>query len=130
MKHFFSPGSKLYSIFGFKCPKCHIGNQYLGPAYQPKTAFEMNKNCNHCGQRFMLEPGFYWGAMYIAYALASGFLLSSFGLLFFLFQLNWKLAFTLSVVFVLFLYVLIFRLARSLWINIYVNYDPPLSEKS
>jgi len=31
----------------------------------------MQENCTHCGHNFSKEPGFYWGAMYISYALAT-----------------------------------------------------------
>jgi uncharacterized protein (DUF983 family) len=28
----------------------------------------MPEKCAHCGFKFEIEPGFYWGAMYISYA--------------------------------------------------------------
>jgi len=31
-------------------------------------AYEMNQDCPVCGLHFEIEPGFYWGAMYISYA--------------------------------------------------------------
>lgn len=118
------PGSKLYSITAFKCPKCHQGDLFEGPAFNTHTAFKMKPHCDNCGQRYVLEPGFYWGAMYVAYGLASGFLLVTFGILFFVFGLSWKLAFAIDVILIALLYVLVFRLSRSIWINIYVNYNP------
>ncbi len=32
----------------------------------------MHKNCPSCGQNFEIEPGFYFGAMYISYAINTG----------------------------------------------------------
>ncbi|MBU6274968.1 MAG: DUF983 domain-containing protein, partial [Bacteroidetes bacterium] len=28
----------------------------------------MHDDCPHCGFHFEIEPGFFWGAMYISYA--------------------------------------------------------------
>ncbi len=124
----FKPGTKAYSIFNFKCPKCHKGDLYTHPATNLPKAFNMHTHCQNCGQRYVLEPGFYWGAMYVAYALSSGFLMVTFAILFFLIDLNWQPAFYISVGLLLLLYVFIFRLARSIWINIYVNYDAKLNQ--
>lgn len=118
----FKPGTKLYSVFNFKCPRCHKGDLYAGPSFNPSTAFKMHSHCGHCGQRYVLEPGFYWGAMYVAYALASGFLMVTFGVLFFLAGFSWQKAFIIDVALLVVLYVFIYRLARSIWINIYVHY--------
>src|SRR3546814_4037395 len=37
-------------------------------AFHPKFS-KMNKNCPVCNLQFEIEPGFYWGAMYLSYAL-------------------------------------------------------------
>lgn len=38
------------------------------PAWQLHKATAMNETCPHCGFKFEIEPGFFWGAMYISYA--------------------------------------------------------------
>ena len=35
------------------------------------------KKCEKCGKSYYKEPGFYFGAMYVAYALGCGFFISS-----------------------------------------------------
>lgn len=30
----------------------------------------MNKTCDVCGLEFEIEPGFFWGAMYVSYAIS------------------------------------------------------------
>jgi len=116
-------GTKAYSITGFKCPKCHEGDLYKTNILEMKAPFEMKDSCDSCGQIYMIEPGFYWGAMYIAYGLSSGLMLtgSAIGLL----LLGWSVnqTFAVLIALLLVLYVFIFRLARSIWINIYVHYD-------
>ena len=120
----FKKGNKLYSIIEFKCPKCHEGDLYPTSLTSFSKIFTMNDHCDHCGQAFDLEPGFYWGAMYVAYALSSGFLLVAYALIYFL--LGTSLITTFFIVFAIIFafYGLIFRLSRAIWINIYVSYDP------
>ncbi len=50
-----------------KCPKCRIGNMYVGSAYGFKRQ-RMNDVCPHCGFRFEIEPGYFYAAMYVSYA--------------------------------------------------------------
>jgi uncharacterized protein (DUF983 family) len=62
-------GSKLYSILTFKCPHCQEGQFFVShPYYLPKTG-ETLKECPVCYQNYSPEPGFYFGAMYVSYAL-------------------------------------------------------------
>ena len=63
-------GRKLYSIFKFKCPRCCKG-EFLESrnVYDLKKAGNLKKNCSHCGLKYSKEPGFYYGAMYVTYAL-------------------------------------------------------------
>lgn len=53
-----------------KCPCCEQGQVF----YQAGNLFtfsmpKMHKNCPNCGHHFEIEPGFFFGAMYISYAL-------------------------------------------------------------
>lgn len=84
----------------------------------------MNDHCDHCGQAFELEPGFYWGSMYVAYGLSSGFLLAGFAIVYFLFHTSITTTFFIVLTILLLLYGVVFRLARAIWINIFVHYDP------
>ncbi|MBP6310922.1 MAG: DUF983 domain-containing protein [Flavobacteriales bacterium] len=67
----FSKGTKLYSIVNFKCPYCHEGNFFISSnPYDLTKAGDLHKECSVCGRKFEREPGFYYGAMYVSYALA------------------------------------------------------------
>lgn len=37
--------------------------------YDPLHYRSMNKSCEHCGLYYEIEPGFFWGAMYVGYAI-------------------------------------------------------------
>jgi len=41
---------------------------FVHPASQLLRGSKMHENCPHCGFHFEIEPGFFWGAMYISYA--------------------------------------------------------------
>ena len=62
-------GSKIYSVLHFKCPKCHEGRFFISTPYRLKTTGDVLETCDKCGNNNMLEPGFYQGALYVAYGL-------------------------------------------------------------
>lgn len=35
----------------------------------------MNEQCPVCGLHYEIEPGFFWGAMYVSYAITTGMML-------------------------------------------------------
>lgn len=84
----------------------------------------MNRNCSECGLKYELETGFYWGSMYVSYALSGGWMLGSFAVFFFLFGIHPLVSIGLATIGVFIMYVWIFRTARSIWINFFVAYNP------
>lgn len=118
-------GNKLYSILNMKCPKCQEDDLFLHPLFKFKGLLDMKEKCGNCGQKFELEPGFYWGSMYIAYGISSGIILGVFVVLKFLLGFTMTQSYIAVVILILIMIPLVFRLARSLWIHLYVKYDPP-----
>jgi uncharacterized protein (DUF983 family) len=37
--------------------------------YNLGNIYKMHENCTHCGQRYKIEPSFFYGAMYVSYGL-------------------------------------------------------------
>lgn len=62
------PISWAQAAAGCKCPQCRRGNMFKHPAWQLHRATQMHETCPHCGFKFEIEPGFFWGAMYFSYA--------------------------------------------------------------
>jgi len=60
--------SKLYAIINGKCPQCRRGAIFSGSLYGFNVQ-KTNYNCNHCKQRFEIEPGYFYAAMYVSYAM-------------------------------------------------------------
>lgn len=51
-----------------RCPQCRKDKMFVYPAWNLLKATKMNEICSECGLKYEVEPGFFWGAMYISYA--------------------------------------------------------------
>ena len=124
-----SKGSKLYSIAHLKCPRCQEGDLFDTPTFSYRKPFDMPQRCSRCGQPYYLEPGFYYGAMFISYIIVGWFSLAFVGLCIWGLGLGVNTAFLLLVAVCALLLVWFFRLARAVWISLNVKYDPKALEK-
>jgi uncharacterized protein (DUF983 family) len=68
--------SKLWAMAHAKCPRCRRGDMFSGGVYSLGSN-KINLNCPHCNLYFEIEPGYFYAAMYVSYALNVGL---SFGL--------------------------------------------------
>lgn len=63
----------LWSMMTMKCPRCRRGEMFSNnSAYKKlslKHIFAMPDNCSVCGQKYDMEPGFWYGTSYVSYAL-------------------------------------------------------------
>ena len=118
----FKKGKKAYGIFNYKCPRCHEGNLFETSTFSFQKPFEMNKKCSECGMNFEPEPGYYWGAMFISYIIWGwACLVMGFGLIWGLdFSVNG--AFAIIILVSVIFFVWLFRISRSLWINLMNKY--------
>ena len=116
-------GTKLYGIFKFKCPRCQQGDLFETPTFSFKKPFEMPDQCPNCGQSYLPEPGYWYGAMFISY-IFTGFFCLGF-VMFFHWVLGWSTAasFALLIAVCIIFFVYIFRLARSIYFNIDKKFD-------
>ena len=53
-----------------KCPRCRQGDIFKYPLKNVMKFGAMHDYCPHCGASFEPEPGFYFGAMFVSYALS------------------------------------------------------------
>jgi len=121
----------VLSVLTHKCPKCRKGNMFTHPnPYRYKGYFEMPNKCPHCGQKFLLEPGFYYGAMYANYGVTIALSVSIFGAMYVLGE-NWELHEYLIGIFLGLISTApyTFRLARVMWISFFVGYDKDAAAK-
>lgn len=118
-------GNKAYTIFAFKCPKCAKGDLYPTGTFSFSKPFDMNDSCAHCEQKFFPEPGFYYGAMFISYIFTGWFSIAFVLLLHWIFKWSTATSFAALIAVLTLFFVYIFRLSRSIWLNLMVKYDPP-----
>lgn len=121
--------SKVGAIFGMKCPRCHQGDLFETGSFSFNKAFEMNEVCAGCGQKFMAEPGFYYGAMFISYGITGWLFLGVVSALIWGAGLSINAAFGILLVFAAIFYVYFFRISRAIWIHIVVRFDKKIAQE-
>lgn len=114
--------SWLNSTLNLRCPRCRDGKLFI-PVNKIADLFEMNENCPSCKTSFFIEVGFYWGAMFVSYALSSAVCLGLFILGFFVFGWSISVSSWFFVIVVLLISPYIFRLSRSIWASMFIKYD-------
>jgi uncharacterized protein (DUF983 family) len=122
-------GNKLYSIFASRCPKCHEGDLFVNKnPFNLNKAFDMVEKCPVCGQKSEPEPGFYYGAMYVSYAVAVA--IGCFVGVPMLFFGASAMATVIAIAAALVIFSPItLRISRMIWINFFVDYDKDLNNK-
>ena len=121
--------SLLYSIVAAKCPRCREGNMFPKNTLYTSKFADMYDSCPCCGQPYEPEPGFFYGAMYVSFALnVAIFLVSLFILYQFVEEITMAMMIGVVAVVVIGFLPIIFRLSRSLWINIFIRYEGPCDQ--
>lgn len=121
----FKKGTKLFSILKNKCPRCHEGDFMKNDTkFGVIKSTRMHENCSTCNLKYMIEPSFFYGAMYVTYgitiALSVIAFMFAYGILGLSF-LNSTIAIAITVI--AFIPITI-RLSRIIWINMFISYNP------
>jgi hypothetical protein len=120
----------LKSIFSNKCTRCRRGDIFrYSNAYDFKNMMKMYDTCSECGQPFEPEVGFYYGTGFVSYGLSVMICVTSF--------VVWILSIGISLndnrifwwigvnaVLLLALQPPLMRLSRTIWLAIFIHYDP------
>lgn len=122
-------GNKIYSILTGTCPKCHEESMYKDKnPYNLGNIFKMQERCSHCGTKYKIEPSFFYGAMYVSYAVGIAFAVAAFVIAFLILEASLKLTFAAIVVTLVVFLPFIIRISRNIWINIFMHYDPKAAQ--
>jgi len=122
--------SRFGAILGNRCPRCFQGKLFSSRAYQLNKAAEMHKKCQVCNEDFEREPGFYFGAAYVSYALTVALWIAVlvalicfdwWGWISFSFFEDVSLFLICGIGVLLILMPIILRLSRSIWINMFTK---------
>ncbi len=120
-----NPSTFLQSFLKAKCPHCRQGEIYTHSPLNLTKFGAMHKHCAHCGYRYEIEPGFFFGAMYVSYAFQIAILIGS-GILVSLFFKEppiWVYVVTVAF-FIVLTFPFSFRFSRLIWLYLFVNYEP------
>lgn len=124
-----TPG-KLVAMLTSRCPACHEGKLFIESNPYSRKFMAMEPKCPVCGENFKREPGFYFGAAYVSYALTVAlwvslivalYVFDAIGLMEYDFFEDGILTIVLGVLLLIALLPVLFRLSRSLWIHMFVQ---------
>ena len=118
---------KLYSIFNNRCPRCHKGKVWPYGPYENilSNSGKIYDRCSHCGVKYYREIGFWYGAMYVAYALGVAVFLVLWLVTAIVLPDTWS---TWSQVGIICTAILIlapvnYYISRLLWLNLFIHYE-------
>ena len=124
----------LWSMLTMKCPRCRRGNMFTHKsAYRKlslKYIFDMPENCSECGQKYDMEPGFWYGTSYVSYALTVALSVATFVAWVVLIgvsvkdgdnRIYWWLV--INAVILIVAQPWLMRISRVLYIRFFVSYD-------
>ena len=115
-------GSKLYSVFHNKCPQCQAGNFFRYPlSLKLNHNLKIYDNCDSCVLKYMIEPSFFYGAMYVSYGLTVALAVAIF-VFGHLFHLSLITSFIAILVILIGLTPVTMRISRLVYINMFVHY--------
>ena len=119
-------GSKMYSVLYNKCPRCHIGRFWASDnpfKNMFSRSLETCKTCDNCCLFYELETGFWYGSMYVSYAISVAVMVLFWSLTtFFLPIINIFNEILIIVLAILLVSPVNYHLSRLIWINFFIKY--------
>lgn len=114
-----------YSVVKNKCPKCHKGQVFkTDNAYNLRMFDKMDIRCSCCNERYEKEPGAFYGAMYVSYAIMVAWFVTTWAIdTLFIHAKIWQYL-TFVITTMILLTPITFRTARLIWLNFFISYDP------
>lgn len=112
--------NKVEGVLKGKCPNCKNGDifQTKGNIFLFRMPL-MNEKCKNCGFKFEKETGFFFGAMFVSYAIAVAEMITSLVLFWMFLDLSpLKVFFIISVIAVV-SSSFNFRMSRTIWIYMF-----------
>jgi len=122
-------GTKLYSIFKYKCPHCHEGKFFKGSPFKGTV----KESCDSCGRKFSVEPGFYQGSYYVTYALGVAVFVAAWVATAILTQASFNdvlgMLLYIAPIALLIFAPFMYPLSKIIWANFFFNYKHKSNDK-
>ena len=112
----------LYSVSKNKCPRCHQGDVFVyGHAFK-KGFDKMHTHCSCCHLKYEKEPGFFFGAMYVSYALTVAIFVTVWVLNLWFLNLSTSGFIVAVILSIVGLMTIVYQASRLIWLNFFVRY--------
>ena len=116
----------MYSVLYNKCPRCHIGRFWASDnpfKNMFSRSLETCKTCDNCCLFYELETGFWYGSMYVSYAISVAVMVLFWSLTTFFFPIINIFNEILIIVFAILLVSPVnYHISRLIWINFFIKY--------
>ena len=91
--------------------------------YKLNDLYKMNDTCSHCHTQYLIEPSFFYGAMYVSYGLTVAIGVAIFVISNVIIGFPVKPTFIGIVIGIIALMPVTARLARNIYINMFIAFD-------
>lgn len=123
--------SFVHSLLFLRCPKCRTGKMFRHKPYSFKGVTSLNKRCPHCSTSYQLEPSFFYGSMYVSYALGVALAVAVYVLLLLVgLGENGHTSFFAIAAAIVVSAPYIYQLSKVIWASFFIKYDPKISNKN
>jgi uncharacterized protein (DUF983 family) len=117
------------AVFNGRCPRCRDGNIFKTSVFTFNNFTKMNPRCPNCNLDYEVEPGFFYGALYISYIFSVGIFAAVTIILFVFFDdPESKVYITTVIVLSIIFYPFNYRFSRIIYLHLFgrVKYDDSL----
>jgi uncharacterized protein (DUF983 family) len=120
----------LQGLLKGKCPRCRQGDVFETSVFNIAKPFKMHKNCPHCNLHYEMEPGFFYGSMYVSYAISVAILATCGVSVAYLVKgaTIWAYLTTITIA-TLLTFPFNFRFSRTAWLYMFISYAPDHEEQ-
>ncbi len=125
--------SKIAATIELKCPRCRTGKMFSGSVFNIKQFDKMHEQCPNCNLKFEVEPGFWYGAMFVSYGFSILILIVLGATLYYFFNDPSIWVYITAITLVSLLAVpLNFRLSRSVFLHLFgfIKFEPKYYRKN
>ncbi|MEN8804871.1 MAG: DUF983 domain-containing protein [Wenyingzhuangia sp.] len=120
----FAKNSKLYSIFTSKCPQCREGAFFENKlSLNLLKTTETKSHCPTCNLKYMREPSFFYGAMYVGYGLSVALAVAFYLISVLFFEASMRESLVVIAIGLTLLSPWSLRTARVIWIYLFIKYQ-------